>query len=157
MGTNTRRHKNMPKMQKSILGQKEISWPYIAGFFDAEGTFYIKPNSYGARTYYFPKMRIDNNNKNILLGIQRRIKCGRIYSAKNRFPTRHINRHSLEIQTYHDIEYIVPRILPYLTIKQKRARIILKLISNWRKHSEAIERVGRNSKKAITVLNKRGK
>ena len=65
---------NLAKIYKKVNTLNYMNWDYIAGFIDGEGSIIIKP----------PRIRIyiSNNNKEILIAIQRFLKCGSIYKIK---------------------------------------------------------------------------
>ncbi len=99
-------------------------YAYLAGLMDADGTFTIHIRKYKNYTSYVPLMFLYNTDGKLLDWVQ------------NNFPTTYrritVNdngwkdQQNLQFSSGNQME-IIPKLLPYLTIKKDRAKMVLEL------------------------------
>jgi len=113
----------------TILTETEAA--YIAGFIDGEGSiglFRQKGSSEG-QLYYNIKIQITQTHLTPLKWILNKLQKGKIY--KNYRTGNQADSYSLCLYMA-DCEEILPKILPYLVLKKRHAKLALKFIADWR-------------------------
>ncbi|MGQ9726883.1 MAG: LAGLIDADG family homing endonuclease [Candidatus Bathycorpusculaceae bacterium] len=65
-------------MAYSTEARKKLSINYVAGFFDAEGCFYVQVIDRGDRLQSYPAIAVGNSNKDVISKLRVFFKCGRI-------------------------------------------------------------------------------
>ncbi len=97
-----------------------ISWPYLAGFFDGEGSI-----CFSGRNTCIQLPQAGPQGELILVEIQRfldgyKIQSNLYYRLKSS-PLSKLEDHRLFIQKKHDAKKFLSNILPYLNIKRVKA------------------------------------
>ena len=98
---------------------------YIAGFFDGEGCICLSDSKYEGYHSYHLKTTIAQNNKEILVEIQK-IFGGKVYHSRAK-------AYFLAIQKKTEVKIFLESILPFLILKKKQAEIALIYLSLDRK------------------------
>ena len=113
-----------PKMPQSItIPTNKIKLAYLAGFIDADGGIYKRGNNQGKAI-----VSVFNNNRDVMDWIKKEIGGNYVNVHKERNLR---NGHSPSYQWYvtraNDVKALLSAILPYMIVKQERARDILAL------------------------------
>jgi len=96
-------------------GQR-MSWQYIAGFFDGEGSV-VRRKDESRDTYI---LSICNTNLEILEKIRDFMGCGRIFVDKrSKQNPKHSTRYQLRINAYKDVIRVASKIAPFSFIKRE--------------------------------------
>ena len=111
------------------VNSKNVSDQYIAGFLDGDGSIIAAIEKRPDRRRFPYRVRLKINftqhvrHKNMLILIQETL--GKVGSVRY-IPTHNLSE--LVIQKREDVKGILERLLPYLILKQRQARIMLSMI-----------------------------
>ena len=96
---------------------------YLAGIIDGEGCIKFYP-------LYAPpcQITIANNDKGLLLWVQKRLQCGNIYIHKVPAERNHKTQYQWRVAAREQIKKLLIAIKPYLVIKDDQADRMLKYI-----------------------------
>jgi|GEM_PF-3897646 len=117
--------------------QNKISWQYLAGFYDGEGTIGLKvvkekrPSRIKGETggwYMSPYLEVANTNLKILQIIQRFLNDEGIMShiRSANYGLNQQRGHALRVQSYSGIKKFLKNIYSYSLIKQEQINIVYK-------------------------------
>ena len=116
----------------------KISWKYIAGFFDADGSVVF--HKFQKKFDIYPEIIIGNTNKGVLESIKNFTDLGYIIKT-NRHKKRCLgikNRKILwryQIGVQKDIREFLKRILPFLIIKKEKAKKAIAITMLYKSYS----------------------
>jgi hypothetical protein len=104
-----------------------ITWAYVAGFFDGEGSLHMD------RYKSTVQIRIDNTFRRAVQEIRSFVGCGTI-SNLGRAKPHHKDRFRLTISNHVDVLRILEGMLPYLIVKRRAAEVMIEYIrgKKWR-------------------------
>ena len=97
--------------------KKEIAI-YFAGLFDGEGT--IQLSNKGKLNCRFA---IGMINKDIMDWLKEVFNCGIVYTNK-------ANITMWAVNTIEDLKILLPQVIPYMKVKQERAKVLLEILNN---------------------------
>jgi hypothetical protein len=114
------------------MANTPISWQYVSGFFDGEGSIYIAQSNYSHPNYYkgtekgYVRLNMSITNKEVLETIKEFVGAGYITSPirKDWKPQWKVV-HQLTIYSRGDIKRILIAMLPYLIVKKAKAEQIV--------------------------------
>ena len=112
-----------------IKKSNKLEKSYVAGFLDGEAWVGLTKSRSGGRLQYRPGIHIANNNRNVLEKIRRDYKGSII--RKNRQGCNQKIGYILEIRKKESMVLILKDILPYLIVKKKQAKILVKFLVNF--------------------------
>lgn len=104
-----------------------VSYPYIAGFLDADGNISLEKSSSGDRPCYGVRVTFTNCNKKILEKIQQKI-GGKLSLKKTKTGWR--DCYLLRLRANESREFL-PDIIEYLKIKKDRALLALDFLNEF--------------------------
>jgi LAGLIDADG endonuclease len=115
---------------------EKVSWSYLAGLFDGEGTFSIYQNNGNYHTtvsgevkqYNFTNSRVEITNTSIELMEWLVQNFGGVYYTHRRTKVIHKIAYSWRPKGKKNTEELILGILPYLVIKKKQANIVLQYL-----------------------------
>jgi len=104
-----------------------ITWAYVAGFFDGEGSLHID------RHKSTVQIRIDNTFRRAVQEIRSFVGCGTI-SNRGRAKPHYKDRFRLTISNHVDVLRILQGMRPYLIVKRRAAEVMIGYIrgKKWR-------------------------
>jgi len=104
-----------------------MKWAHVAGFFDGEG------NLHRIRKRSTVHLRFDNTSRVMLVRIQQFLGCGTV-SNRGRQKPHHKDRYRLTISDHVKVAWILEKMMPYLIVKRKAAKKMLRYINGrkWR-------------------------
>jgi len=101
----------------------EISIQYIAGLIDGEGSFsYIMSHRPNKTVCYSPVIAVANQHKGVLLQMMEFFGVGHVSGPRDRSKC-----YYYQVRVISDVMYVIRTVAPYLIIKQKRARDLIKV------------------------------
>jgi len=122
----------MPKRLKSQLNHKLKAWEraYIACAIDTEGTVYLDPRTTdGVHVHYLADIIIANTDERFMAKIQEILGFGNIHEH-HYAPEKHYKTvYTIHITRKNTIKDLLEQISPYLVIKKKIAKEMLKVVS----------------------------
>lgn len=101
----------------------EMTWRYVAGFFDADGCIRIK---YIRNNRKYPRLQFTNTNLEVLEQIKKFLKTGHIYSRKNSKNSK--TCYDLLIMKHKAVERIAERLIPETIVKKQNLIDVLTAI-----------------------------
>ena len=98
---------------------------WAAGFIDGEGCFQAKKHSNGKPNSYCPYLTVSQKDKKPLIRLQEAY-GGSILFVENKRQNQS-NYWRWTISSAAALREVLPRVIPFLTVKQEEAKIILEL------------------------------
>lgn len=108
----------MDKSFKFASPNTDISWRYIAGFFDGEGNIHMMRNNKKTTPSFQIMIRIYSSNKQILWDIKEFLGYGNVYESKKKL-------YELNISSKKETLDFLKGIFPYSIIKKPQIYFIL--------------------------------
>lgn len=105
----------------------EMTWDYVAGFFDADGCIRI---FYHYNKQKYPRLQFTNTNKQVIEEIKNFLKTGHIYTHEPnpKYKNKHSTRYDLQVDKHEAIERIIRKLIPRTIVKKQRLTDALTLI-----------------------------
>jgi hypothetical protein len=105
----------------------QVSWEYLAGFVDGEGSIGIHKSYHGRKWVCLtPCFQVSNTNREILEALKEKVGFGTITqdkrTGKNWRPT-----YNYCVQGF-KVKLILQQLLPYLQLKKKQAELVIRFI-----------------------------
>jgi len=139
------------------LAYNETDLAYLAGFIDADGSLEIchgHKERKNISSHAVAKMCLVNTNRECLENIQRIFnRMGNLRVSQRRAPFR--DCYILDFRK-DEMKELIPKILPYLKLKQKQAKLLLYLFSLLRTPTRTFSQTKRDLATWALFLNKRG-
>jgi hypothetical protein len=105
----------------------KVSWEYIGGFFDGEGSIGI----HRTKKQFIPRIAITNNNFEILNKIALFLTENKIkvkIRPRKRYKPNYSQGYALEITNYVNTKLFLENVYPYLFVKKPHAKLMLEII-----------------------------